>query len=469
MGRPSNPFGDPVAVRRTGSVFKLRYYPTGVITKSADRKELPGVYRTKEAAQDAAAVLRARLVKHRNRYLPDGDRGNVLLSTAAAEFVEVSRRAADAQAIPIGTYRNVKSKMEVYISPVVRSRDLLVKDLHGKLADDICTSVGRATKADGSLKGDVTVSGGQTVLRNFGAWLVSEGYLSEYPFAALNVDSKAMAAERKERARVIALAQLTSDNFRSEDDSESGLSLSDVPSLAVVSALSDAIFRRETCRAVVPNSRLRPLSDEVARQIAALPLFQTATGLRHCESLAVHTSRINVEGLTIGVDRQLVRAAGWAPGTAPQLAPPKYDRKRIAHVWPMFAERLRELVEWADANTDGWLFAPPRADRWWTENCDDMWERAVKLLASEHAASCEGPGDERHPLWTWRAHFTRHAYGSYSLAPQTSGGLGWSLTMVAKSMGHANEATTQRIYRHAIDDELLTVKRATIEWPGLSD
>ena len=47
MGRPSNPFGDPVAVRRTGSVFKLRYYPTGVITKSADRKELPGVYRTK--------------------------------------------------------------------------------------------------------------------------------------------------------------------------------------------------------------------------------------------------------------------------------------------------------------------------------------------------------------------------------------------------------------------------------------
>jgi integrase len=224
------------------------------------------------------------------------------------------------------------------------------------------------------------------------------------------------------------------------------------------------MFRRESGLAVISNSRLRPLREEVARQMAAMPLLRTAAGLRHCETLALHTSRIDLDGLTIGVDRQLVRSAGWAKGTQPTLAPPKYNRKRTAHVWPMFAKRLQELVEWADSNTDGWLFAPPRADRWWTENCDDMWERAIELMAVEHL-SITAPST----IWTWKPHYTRHAYGSYSLAPQTSGGLGWSLTMVSKSMGHANEATTMRTYRHAITEEMDRVKSATIEWPGLNN
>ena len=39
--------------------------------------------------------------------------------------------------------------------------------------------------------------------------------------------------------------------------------------------------------------------------------------------------------------------------------------------------------------------------------------------------------------------------------------------MVSKSMGHGSETTTQRTYRHAISDEMETVKSAVIDWPGL--
>jgi integrase len=40
--------------------------------------------------------------------------------------------------------------------------------------------------------------------------------------------------------------------------------------------------------------------------------------------------------------------------------------------------------------------------------------------------------------------------------------------MVSQSMGHANERTTEEIYRHAIGEERLTVRQAIIEWPHLN-
>ena len=49
MARPRNPNGDPVAVRKKGYIYKVRYYPTGVITDPTERKELPGVFHTQAA------------------------------------------------------------------------------------------------------------------------------------------------------------------------------------------------------------------------------------------------------------------------------------------------------------------------------------------------------------------------------------------------------------------------------------
>ena len=87
MARPANPYGDPVSIRRKGSRYKIRFYPTGIITSPNDRKEVPGAYPTAEEATAAAAVLRAKLVEHRDRFRPECGRSSVLVSTAAAEFV----------------------------------------------------------------------------------------------------------------------------------------------------------------------------------------------------------------------------------------------------------------------------------------------------------------------------------------------------------------------------------------------
>jgi hypothetical protein len=44
--RTPNPNGDPVAIRKKGEIYKVRYYPIGVISNPADRKELPRVFHT---------------------------------------------------------------------------------------------------------------------------------------------------------------------------------------------------------------------------------------------------------------------------------------------------------------------------------------------------------------------------------------------------------------------------------------
>jgi integrase len=77
----------------------------------------------------------------------------------------------------------------------------------------------------------------------------------------------------------------------------------------------------------------------------------------------------------------------------------------------------------------------------------------------------EGP--ELPALWPWRPHFTRHAYGSYSLAPESSGGLGWSVKSVQESMGHRSEVTTMEIYRHVTSGEREKVRTTMNKWEGL--
>ncbi len=49
------------------------------------------------------------------------------------------------------------------------------------------------------------------------------------------------------------------------------------------------------------------------------------------------------------------------------------------------------------------------------------------------AVAARAPEDELPALWTWRPNYTRHTYGSYSLAPVNSGGLEWSVLTVKES------------------------------------
>lgn len=100
-----------------------------------------------------------------------------------------------------------------------------------------------------------------------------------------------------------------------------------------------------------------------------------------CEALAVHTSRIRLDELTIRVDRQLDQSR-LGSGQAPPLIPPKHNRERTALACPAFLEVLEELMAWADANTGGWLFAPTPRQKNWVRGGMDQWSRAIELAPS---------------------------------------------------------------------------------------
>ena len=199
-------------------------------------------------------------------------------------------------------------------------------------------------------------------------------------------------------------------------------------------------------------------------------MLEVATGLRLGETLGLHTSRIDLATLTIGVDRQLDPRRPWVVGQAPPLMPPKHDKSRRASIWPVYAENLERLMDHADRRTDGWLFPPTGGQVWRTKARESEWRRATKFMdAKRTAAVAVGVPDEELPaLWTWKPHYTRHTYGSYSLAPVISGGLGWSVITVKESMGHTSESTTMEIYRHVTSEERALVRSTLIPWPGLT-
>lgn len=64
-----------------------------------------------------------------------------------------------------------------------------MKDLPGKVANDIGASVSFAKKGDGSYKAENTVTASQITLRRFGAWLAAEGYIPDDPFSMLTDNS----------------------------------------------------------------------------------------------------------------------------------------------------------------------------------------------------------------------------------------------------------------------------------------
>ena len=304
MPRTPNPNGDPVAIRKKSDIYKVRYYPTGVIGNPADRKELPGVFRSRAAAESQAALLRERLIEHRESHLPGTSRGYARLSSVLREYLVEQKRAYESQDLPLGTHRKLMSDMRLYVEPVAARLDVRIKDLPAQAAKKICEGITQS----GNVENTITAS--QWSISHFGAWLVTSGFLPENPFTQFIASNPESIADKKKRKRSEANERATRETFEIAVQADQGLGIEDVPTLEVVSALSDAIYRRETGKASSPNSRLRPLDDAVARQISAMPMLRTASGLRHCEALAVHTSRVNLERLTIGVDRQLLRLPG---------------------------------------------------------------------------------------------------------------------------------------------------------------
>ena len=252
MRRTPNPNGNPVAVGRKGDIYKVRYYPTGVATNPTDRKELPGVFRTQAAAEAQAALLRERLIEHRESHLPGTSRGYARLSSVMREYMNEQERVYETKVLPLGTLRKIKSDTRLYVEPAAAQRDVRIKDLPGQEAKRICANVTQSGNAEN------TITTSQWSLGHFGSWLVRQGFLLENPFTEFITSNPELAADKMKRKRSEANEQAASEKFRIVTRSGEGLGLEDVPSLEVASALSDAKYRRESGEASLSNSRLRP-------------------------------------------------------------------------------------------------------------------------------------------------------------------------------------------------------------------
>jgi len=470
VARTKNPYGDPVGTYRKRNVWRVRYYPTGLITEPSDRKDLPDSYGSEDAAEVAAHVLRTALIEHRNACGPGANNGDVPLSQALARYVRELRDGMASSMIPDGTGKARISDVSRGLSKLCDKREFRVRDLQGDAARSVIAELAGGSGRGEAPKAANTLRKERVSINNFGNWLLSNDYVDQNPFFFLAAETdEGMFAKRIE-VRTRALTRVNEESYSSDGDNDSGIGLDDVPTLDIVSQLGSAIRiveSRSTGLIVLHNKGLSP---DTAWQTSQQPMFEVASGLRLNETLGLHTSRIELATLTIGVDRQLDPRRPWVAGQDPPLMPPKHNKSRRANIWPVYAENLERLMHYADLRTNGWIFAPTGNQAWRTKARETEWQRAFKFMDALRAAAVTAgvPEDELPALWTWTPHYTRHTYGSYSLAPNVSGGLGWSVLTVKESMGHESENTTLKIYRHVTSEERAHVRSALIAWPGLT-
>lgn len=447
----------------------IRYYPSGLITHRDDRVDFPGTFPTQEDADEAADLLRTRLVDAVSARRTDQHPSRQLLRVARNLYLEALEGDP---AVPTGTHRAAKSRLEVALKDsTALSRPVAYLSRH---AEAILAEVDGSTTVKGRPKSENTKSGIRTSLTNFGKWLVKGGYLETNPFAPDKEKAEERVASRRAASRVQAVDRARSNTLDpTEGDGDTGITIKDVPSLPVVVALRDAVVRRASGTSRPTAGRgcrggAKPLSLQDAKRIAESILVRAFCGLRTCETLALHSSRISDDGHEIRVNRQLDRYTSWTPGTAAEnmMVPPKFNRDRTAVVWPDFAPLLAELRDEADATSDGWLFPRTRHQRWWAKAYEDLLDDSIALLNREHDAGVTNvaTGDPV-PAWQWAPHYLRHVYGSYSLAPQVAGGLEWSVKLVSVSLGHADTGTTEKIYIHPTraEREIIRTRRLGIQ------
>lgn len=400
MSRPRNPFGDPVKISRSGKHhLRIRYYPTGIITDPAERMWLSGRWHVthRPEAEQVAAELRDALIKHRSAHgLGGGD--TVTVADSVAAFIA----HLEDEDQPEGTSETRRSQLGIALVSGWGSEDIeSLKSLSGQ----IVVATHMATLKDGKPIAPSTVSARLDALAVYGKWIASAHQMAD-PFVEAVADQRRTSGDSRKRA----LAKVDRiDPFCDDDDDGAPFDPDQLPSLSVVVALRDAIIRRETGgnplrRADGRGSRggAPPLAATVAAHLAESVTCAAASGLRLCELLGLHTSRIRSEDGVIIVDRQLNRYRPWLPGSPPTLAPPKGNRERVVQVFPAFEGRLAELVAYADEHQSGWVFGPTRGQRTWVDCFPMVISRAAELLRLDAASLTAGDG--LIPLWESRLH-----------------------------------------------------------------
>ena len=183
MPRRPNPHADPVRIyaRKYASgttVWIIKYYPTGLISRPGDRRQLPGTFGTLKAAEEAADLLRNRLSEHVAVHRTDLRPCERVLRIVVGMYTE---EIDGDESIPKGTRNAAKSRLEV----ALRQSNAWTKPVRElpRHAQSILLEVDESRTEKGKAKEEVTRSGSRTALTNFGQWLVKRGFLEQDPFA----------------------------------------------------------------------------------------------------------------------------------------------------------------------------------------------------------------------------------------------------------------------------------------------
>jgi len=485
MARPKNPLGDPVRLYRDGDYLRIRFYPSGVITSPDDRVRFEGRWLAScegetRAANEVAARLRSTLLTHRAAHGASpvsGDQVITVRQTITAFLDDLAEKPTESRtedpeeaptSTPTGTIKARRSQLFVNIPAAYLDEPIEI--LHGH-ADEIVNATRTALKADGTPKAENTKHGARSALAEFGKYLAAEHNMLDPFKAPMAVQEDPRKAKR---AKALAKVHRTTPTFRGSNGVDA-IDPKQLPTYEQVAALRDAIVRRETqgppgrpasgrgCRG---GASVLPL--EVASVVADSVIFSASTGLRGLEMLAAHTSRVDLRRGTIIVDRQLDRYLPWLPGQDPPLVPPKHNVEREVTIWSSFDDNLRYLVDYANGENGGWIFAPTRGQTDWPKSYSDLIDRARDLMAFEfNSAVAAGEGTSNMFQWTHTMHWLRHFYASQSLAPVSANGLGWSLGFVQRNLGHQSEKTTENTYRHITEREREAARKVHHTWPGL--
>lgn len=181
-----------------------------------------------------------------------------------------------------------------------------------------------------------------------------------------------------------------------------------------------------------------------------LVMMAWGTGMRIGELLALRHDSVDFTTGLVDVDWQLDRNKTW-----PARKRPKNGKARRTMMWERMDEIARSLIEDSlnrpeDDPHHGWLFPPHRSKTAWATMCG--------RLCGWAAAESD---------WSWTFHWLRHAYASFSLAPETGGGYGFESKAVSDWLGHAKESTTTDMYNARQQGDTAKARARTARPPGL--
>ncbi len=191
----------------------------------------------------------------------------------------------------------------------------------------------------------------------------------------------------------------------------------------------------ERPKRILTPTELRRLLDEIDEPYALLFELAAETGCRLAEALGLVWGEVDFTEQTVTFAFQLDRQG--------RRAPLKTSRsRRCVEITPTTASKLRAAnLAAARSGRHDFVFVTRAGTPHDHRNIGGrVLSRAVKR-AGLHAVKRDGAVVEPAPTF----HSLRHSHGSALIAA------GWDIEEVSARLGHANVATTQRIYVHAYD------------------